>query len=602
MSVSEIRNICKRVSPYIVHQWREVCEELGVADAVLDNLERDYGNSRMSELAFQGLCRWQEMVGRSASREKLLKVTQFLGLRRAEEELKTMSQKRLVPYMGRPVTAPSAHDVSVNRQAKQKALADRLSKPKPVVNTEEDSMKKKKVSQGSVMTGVNTLAMQVTPSKPSDICEVKLKITVKGIQRVDRDDMEQTHDAFKSTKDDFKHTCYSFVKLVRANMKAHFKDLKDLLGYEGITVQRLSQVGFTINAFVLCFNLGAFEILYQNYVTGRLKKIVQTALVTKEHLDRLNACRLELSVDIDEGLINKYRDILLVRGPVEDANEHPVDVIVDYFRCDDDENVEGSGQSLDLDEIRNFDLQTWRREIYDKITIIDERWKIFKDSMKDLLVTLRIVLPRDRQEVHSLQDVINCYHFVKQSKSMARGKSIDLMYEYIAIVNIIRLTVQGIGEKILLVTFDETLDPESCEKFNRLLGEIEEMLEPSKRFEIDESISTLFKLTGMEREKFEGVLCYLPRLVEMLYTLCDTLNLKKGKEYNENDKQSKDADVDNDTLAGIDEADEDEDGENKENCPEENNNVLRELQDLTLKSTPKTTEFSDTLTVHYIDK
>jgi len=61
-----------------------VCEQLGVADDILDDLERQYEGQRKSELAFQGICKWQEMAGRSAHKDKILKAIQLLGLKRAE--------------------------------------------------------------------------------------------------------------------------------------------------------------------------------------------------------------------------------------------------------------------------------------------------------------------------------------------------------------------------------------------------------------------------------------------------------------------------------------------------------------------------------------
>lgn len=166
---------------------------------------------------------------------------------------------------------------------------------------------------------------------------MKIKITVKGIQRHDKADIEQTHDDFKSTKNDYKGTCFTFVKLVLANRRAHIRELTELLGLSCISVQRLSQIGFNINVYLLCSSLGALEILYQNHITGRLKKIIHSALVTRDHLTRLKAQQLELYVEMEERLINKYRDILLVRKPAEEVVLHPIDAMDDYFQCDDDE-------------------------------------------------------------------------------------------------------------------------------------------------------------------------------------------------------------------------------------------------------------------------
>lgn len=167
--------------------------------------------------------------------------------------------------------------------------------------------------------------------------EVKLKVTVKGVQRIDRDEIEQTRDDFKSTKDDFKSTCFTFVKLVMKNRIEHFHQLKEHFDFNGISLQSLNQVGFNIIIYFLCSSLGAFEILHHNYKTGRLKNIIHSTLVSRDHLVKLNARQLELSVDMEEGMDHKYRDILIVRGPAEENVLHPVDVM-EYFECDDDED------------------------------------------------------------------------------------------------------------------------------------------------------------------------------------------------------------------------------------------------------------------------
>ena len=82
----DIRGVCKKIAPYIVHQWRDVCEEFGVPDEDLDHIEAEAEKSgiRKSELAFHGLVLWFERVGRAANKDKLLRVVQCLGLRRAE--------------------------------------------------------------------------------------------------------------------------------------------------------------------------------------------------------------------------------------------------------------------------------------------------------------------------------------------------------------------------------------------------------------------------------------------------------------------------------------------------------------------------------------
>ncbi|WAQ96961.1 hypothetical protein MAR_029651 [Mya arenaria] len=120
-SVEEIRGLCRRVAPYMVRQWREVCSFLGVADNILDDLVLEYQGRRKSELAFQGLYRWQETAGRGAHKDKILKALQHAGLKRAEDEYRAMdTSKRKVPYMGRPENAAAQSETPANKQAKQK--------------------------------------------------------------------------------------------------------------------------------------------------------------------------------------------------------------------------------------------------------------------------------------------------------------------------------------------------------------------------------------------------------------------------------------------------------------------------------------------------
>jgi len=180
-----------------------------------------------------------------------------------------------------------------------------------------------------------------------------VKVTVKGIQRKGDETMESTRDDFKSTKNDFKQVCHTFVKAIMANQKAHFLELKRLLGFSGVSMQRLSKVGFNINIFILCHTLGAFEILNQTHITGRLSKIVHSALLTPKTLARLNAQQMELSVEMDDVMTHKYREILILRSGGENearpAIKHPVDEC-EFFVCDDDnvdENTStGTFQSL----------------------------------------------------------------------------------------------------------------------------------------------------------------------------------------------------------------------------------------------------------------
>ena len=149
---------------------------------------------------------------------------------------------------------------------------------------------------------------------------------MSGVQRPDQTEIQSTRDDFQSTKNDYKHTCHTFVKLVMAKQNEHFRTLKRLLGFSGISMQRMNRMGFNINCFILCSNLGSFEILYQAYKSGRLKRICQTVFVTPQCLGTLGATHVDLSVQIEDGMVNEYRDILLLRGLAEHPEQtHPAD-------------------------------------------------------------------------------------------------------------------------------------------------------------------------------------------------------------------------------------------------------------------------------------
>lgn len=175
------------------------------------------------------------------------------------------------------------------------------------------------------------------------------------------------------------------------------------------------------------------------------------------------------------------------------------------------------------DEIRNFNLKSWHQELHSNVLQIDERYQKFEEeSLKDLLIILRIVR-RSTEELTCLQDIINSYRYLKYSKTVAaQGTRSDIVYKYLAIVNIIRLAVQEVSYKLLIISFEETLHPDSCEALYRLLAQIEDMLHPGYTFEAGD-ITTRYVATGLERELFGAFICYLPKLMQKMCCICDTL-------------------------------------------------------------------------------
>lgn len=148
--------------------------------------------------------------------------------------------------------------------------------------------------------------------------------------------------------------------------------------------------------------------------------------------------------------------------------------------------------------------------------------------MKDLIVTLRIARPTSTQEIACLQDILDCHQTLRNSQTAGHSTRVDLLREYIATVNQIRIKVQEIDEKDLFISFDDTVHPEDIDAFHRTLGKAQLMLEPKYRFEADgKDCVAKQTLTGMEQEMFEGLLGYLPRLMKYLHSLVESLTVKQ---------------------------------------------------------------------------
>lgn len=212
-------------------------------------------------------------------------------------------------------------------------------------------------------------------------------------------------------------------------------------------------------------------------------------------------------------------------------------------------------------------MKTWHEELYNKVVQIDKRFQEFDGSAKDLLLVLRIARPADKQEITCLEDVINCYNHLKYSNSVAaRGSRSDIIREYLAIVNSIRILVQEMSEKTVYVAFDETMQTDACESFHCILAQVEGKLHPGYMFEAEETISHVHITTGLENEMFGKFLCYVPTLLRLLFSLCDTLTSTSNDNKTEVSKTN--TDIDSDGTKEIEEIDTTE-------MTEENNNTIK---------------------------
>jgi len=147
------------------------------------------------------------------------------------------------------------------------------------------------------------------------------------------------------------------------------------------------------------------------------------------------------------------------------------------------------------------------------------------DNMNDLLMTLRILRKSKLDEITCLQDLIDCLHQLRLSKSVGSVAKTDLIRNFIAFPNLVRLKVEDVKDKDIYISFCESLPMEACDEFHKRLADIEEMLEPTYTFKTNPVKSERdCTYTGLHQEMFGGLVMYLPSLVERLQCLVETLN------------------------------------------------------------------------------
>ena len=210
------------------------------------------------------------------------------------------------------------------------------------------------------------------------------------------------------------------------------------------------------------------------------------------------------------------------------------------------------------DEILSFKLHDWLEELLRNIADIEKRCQIIHDVMNELIVTLRIIRLSDTSEITCLQDLIDCYTSLRNNKRTREEVRTDLVREYIAIVNIVRLEVEKIDAKDLFISFEESLSTKTLDLFHILLFQTQTMLEPLYIFVADDTRElNKHTTTGLEKEMFHGFQSYLPSLVKQLHSLVNSLTLNP-----ESEKAHEDESIESDLHS------EEHTDENKENIGE----------------------------------
>ena len=177
----------------------------------------------------------------------------------------------------------------------------------------------------------------------------------------------------------------------------------------------------------------------------------------------------------------------------------------------------------------NFELKLWHEKMKTDIENLNYRFQSFNENALEFLRTLRIIKPEEKKPVASLNDVISYLKFLLKSRAVASGVRIDLIREFIAIVNQIRLKFEQIQQDEIKVSFDILLSSEGCEQFHSCLEKLETMLNPAYNFESNEKLLT-HSLSVMEKDLFANLLTYIPNLLSVLFSLSDALTLLRTEE------------------------------------------------------------------------
>lgn len=176
-----------------------------------------------------------------------------------------------------------------------------------------------------------------------------------------------------------------------------------------------------------------------------------------------------------------------------------------------------------------FELGRWQKTLRTDIDNINYRFQSFNENALEFLRTIRIVKPEESQPVFCLNVVISYLKFLQNSHSVASGVRVDLIREFIAIVNQVRLKCEQIQQNEANISFDILLSSDGCELFHTYLEQLETMLDPGYTFESNEKLLT-HSLSVLEKDLYSNLLTYIPSLLSVLFSLSDSLTLLRTDE------------------------------------------------------------------------
>lgn len=495
VEVDDIREILRRVSPYIVRQWKEVCRELGVPETELLEIETTSYSKKISTLAYRGLCLWFEQMGKLATKEKLISVLKKNGLRRAEEEVENLTIKQLTV---RPLSSPR---ISTRvRSAKRRKSSGN---PPSLQRLRSGSAK---------CTRIRSAKLKYTKEeKPSDL-SLRLRVSQIASQE----------DVNGYWREKCRDLCESFYTYVADNCEDYVIGLEHALDMSDVVVNDVRR-DTVIIASVQCGNLGALESINQMYKSKRLTSLCQAVFINEQVLKSLGIKSLTLDLSIDPDDLEECRDYLLSRKFKESTIFHPTDALA--APRNEEPSIERIPQLSEKQKRRTKDMSGCQSRFILKLEKLKRRYTAFEEHTNEFLRTLQIVLPKGQESISNLAGLIRLHSYLLSSSGVGSGVRTDLVREYLAIVNNIRLYLENFREEcdeMLSDSESDDGDSDYSEKIVKCLIEnVEDMLQVDHIFEEDTTVLDR-KLSSYE-QTFCGMLCYIPLLCEKLSTVLYTL-------------------------------------------------------------------------------
>ncbi|KAL3876431.1 hypothetical protein ACJMK2_034280 [Sinanodonta woodiana] len=461
--INDIKDVFRRVCPYTLHRWKCVLEKLGLDKTQIGELEKLSYKSRLYDIMYEGLCLWRELKGPHANMDALMEAIRECDLRRAEDELKRINT-----------------DCQENRI-----------RPKTSTGTKPRNGTKPTLLRG------NTICFG----------DVRIKISLDKI--VQRDSKVLT------SKTALNREFTKFYQLIYDNRHSHLQTLRSMLSHKGMLVQKLA-LESNLFVHVLCSSLGAFETLYQMNQSGRLRAIMSSAFITQKHLQTLRTNHISLVVNLEEDRSEEYRGVFLTRNLDDKGKLHPADDL-ELPSTSEYEIVPIINEVNETDTL-SVELPQWIRRVQYDLCTIESRYKKLELSIDELLRILRIVKPVNLQTVSTLNDVILFFRRTQESITLSSGVRVDLLREYLAIVNLLRLCNEEVQVNEYTIYLNQSISQIDCDTIHSLIQELEHILQPETPFIVEDK-SFIKPSSNPEERLFSGFVSFVPNL------LCKFLNL-----------------------------------------------------------------------------